>query len=372
MKKILILNWRCPKNPLSGGAEKVTLQHAKAWVKEGHEVIWLAGGYKCGKRQENIDGVTIYRYGNPVVIYLLAPFIFYFKFKGEFDLIIDEIHGLPFFTPLWAWKTKKIAFICEVAHEIWDEMYRFPVNYLGKQIEKFYFYFYKKIPFLTISQSTKDDLFKMGIAPENIKIITPGLFLNPADYVFDKEKQLTLLFISRLVKMKGIEISLRLFSRILDQIPDAKLWVVGKGNKKYVEELKKYAKKLKIDKQVIFRGFVNEPEKTILMQKAHFLIHTSIKEGFGLTVLEANSQGTPAMVFNSYGLKDIVQDGINGYRTTKGYTKEMTEKIISTYRDEVNYLKLAKSSIAYSKKFNWKKATKESVEMINELMGVEI
>ena len=37
-KKILILNWRYPKNPLSGGAEKVTLEHASSWVKKGMDV----------------------------------------------------------------------------------------------------------------------------------------------------------------------------------------------------------------------------------------------------------------------------------------------------------------------------------------------
>jgi len=372
MKKVLILNWRCPKNPLSGGAEKVTLQHAKAWVKEGHEVIWLAGGYKNCKKQEIIDGVEIDHFADPVTIYFLAPFIYWFKYKCDFDLIVDEIHGPPFFTPLWAFKPKKLAFIHEVAHEIWDEMYSFPLNYIGKIVEKIYFYFYKKIPFLTVSPSTKDDLFRMGIAPENITVIPNGLFLNPVDYVFDKEKQLTLLFVSRLVKMKGIEVALRLFSRVLDYVPDARLWIVGNGNKKYVKKLKKYAEKLGINNQVVFHGYVNEPEKIVLMQKAYFLIHTSVKEGFGLTVLEANSQGTPAIVFNAHGLKDIVQDGINGYRITKGYTKEMCEKIIALYADLPNYEILAKSSVEYSKKFSWKKSTKESTELVNKLMGIMV
>ncbi len=370
MKKILILNWRCPKNPLSGGAEKVTLQHAKAWIKEGYKVIWLAGGYRNCKRQENIDGVEIYHYGNPITLHFLAPFIFYFKFAGKFDLIVDEIHGLPFFTPLWARKIKKLAFIHEVANEIWDKMYHFPINYLGKKLERLYFYLYKSIPFLTVSQSTKDDLFKMGIAPENITIIPHGLFLKPVDYVLDKEKSLTLLFISRLVKMKGIETALRLFSRIVDQLPKAQLWIAGSGNERYIQQLKKLATILKINKQVIFYGYVNEAKKINLMQKAHFLIHTSVKEGFGLTVLEANSQGTPVMAFNSHGLKDIIQDGINGYRVTKGYTKELAEKIIALYHDQPNYDKLAKSSIAFSKKFSWKKATKESTKLINKLMGL--
>jgi len=71
LKSILILNWRCPKNPLSGGAEKVTLEHAKAWVMNGFEVYWLSGGYKGSKKEEFIDGVHIYRYGSPIFIYFL-------------------------------------------------------------------------------------------------------------------------------------------------------------------------------------------------------------------------------------------------------------------------------------------------------------
>ena len=372
MKKILILNWRCPKNPLSGGAEKVTLQHAKAWVKEGYEVIWLAGGYKGCKKQEVIDGVEVFHFGSPITIYLLAPFIYCFKFKCNFDLVVDEIHGLPFFTPLWAFKPKKLAFIHEVAHEIWDEMYSFPLNYFGKLMEKIYFFFYKKIPFLTVSQSTKDDLFRMGIAPENITVIANGLFLNPVDYVFDKENNLTLLFISRLVKMKGAEECLQLFSLIRKHLPDAKLWIVGAGDKKYCQKLKKLTVQLGVAENTVFYGFVNEAEKIVFMQKSHFLIHTSIKEGFGLTVLEANSQGTPAIVFNSHGLKDIVIDGVNGYRTVKGDTQEMAEKILNLYCDKTNYDLLAKSSIDYSKKFSWKKAMKESTELVNKLMGVGI
>ena len=41
--KILILNWRCPKNPLSGGAEKVTFEHVKAWTKKFQDLTWLSG-----------------------------------------------------------------------------------------------------------------------------------------------------------------------------------------------------------------------------------------------------------------------------------------------------------------------------------------
>ena len=51
---ILILNWRDPKNPKSGGAEIVTVQHAKAWIKRGHSVTWFASRYKNSRKQKSL------------------------------------------------------------------------------------------------------------------------------------------------------------------------------------------------------------------------------------------------------------------------------------------------------------------------------
>ena len=92
---ILILNWRDVKNPKSGGAEIVTLEHAKYWVKKGHNVTWFTSSFKGAKREEILNGIKIVRYGNFITVYLFAPFYYLFS-KTKFDIIIDQIHGLPF------------------------------------------------------------------------------------------------------------------------------------------------------------------------------------------------------------------------------------------------------------------------------------
>src|ERR1035437_7101483 len=158
---ILILNWRDPKNPKSGGAEIVTLEHAKAWIKAGYKVTWFTSKFKHSKTEEFLDGIKIIRAGNFITVYLLAP-IFYLFTKNKFDLVIDEIHGLPFFTPLYVRKPK-IAFIHEVAGEIWDYMYPFRINILGKFIEPFFYLPYEGIPLWTDADSTINDLVKCGI-----------------------------------------------------------------------------------------------------------------------------------------------------------------------------------------------------------------
>lgn len=373
---VLILNWRCPKNPQAGGAEKVTLKHASYWVKKRFNALWLAGKFKGAKSEEIIDGVKIIRFGNPLIIYFLAPLIYWFKFKGNFNFVVDEIHGLPFLTPLWAFKSKKIAFIHEVAQEIWDEMFPFPLNLLGRLYEKIYFLFYKNTPFITVSNSTKTDLIKHGIQKKNIHLIPNGLDLKPVEKIPQKEKKLTLLFVGRLVKMKGVEESIKIFYQVKKKLNNSQLKIVGYGKKEYIIAIQRLCRKLNILNNVLFYGPIEEQKKISLLRSSHFLIHTSVREGFGLTVIEANSQGTPVIAYNSPGLKDIVEDGINGYKIKalkkdKKRREQGAKKILAVFKNKEKYKKLVSSSIEYSKKFKWSKATAQSFQLLNKLSLVQ-
>lgn len=364
--RILMLNWRCPTNPSSGGAEKVTMEYAKELVSQGYNVVWLSGKYNNAPEYEIINGVEVYRSGNFITIHFIAPFLYWIKFKAQFDIVIDQIHGIPFLTPFWAFKSKKFAFIHEVAQEIWDEMFPFPLNLVGKIYEKIYFWFYKSTRFLTVSDSTKKDLITFGIPEKSITMISNGLSIDPITTSPVKEKHLTILFGARLVKMKGIEDTMKSFSDILNQVPNSQLWVFGSGTSEYEQYLKNYAQELKIQDNITFYGHVTEAKKIELYQKAHFLIHTSVREGFGLVVLEANSQGTPAIVYDSPGLRDVVKNNINGFIVEKENTKALAEKIIEIYKNEQNYSDLSYSSIKYTHDFTWDASKKKFMNFIKQ------
>ncbi len=335
----------------------MTQKHMSYWASQGHEVIWLAGGYAGCTREELIDGVRIVRYGTPITIYLLAPLLYYWKWRGDFDVVVDQIHGIPFLTPLWASKSRKIAFIHEVAQEIWDEMLPFPINIIGKQYEKVYFRLYRSIPFWTDSNSTRDDLVRYGIPEKNITVIPCAIDLIPVSEVPEKEPNLTLLFVGRLVKMKGVEDAITIFSRIKDDHADAMLWIVGAGEESYVKKLKALVTELNLSDSVVFRGFVSEAEKVRAYRKAHFLLHTSIREGFGLTVLEANSQGTPVIAYDVPGIRDIVKHKVNGYilQGAEFHIKDI---------HAIGYAQMCKTSIQVAHEYKWERAIENSSRLI--------
>lgn len=371
--RILIFNWRDIKNPTSGGAEILTHEMAKRLVKLGHGVTQFSSSFENCLPEESIDGVRIIRRGYPDAryflksVHFLAFWHYQTEFKGKFDLVIDEIHGFPFFTP-WYVKEKKIVLICEVADQLWNKMFGQFFGIMGRVIELFYLHLvYKNILYFTISHSTKNDLINHGVNKKNIKVLPMGITIPDKIKLFNKEKIPTLLFVGRLSKSKGIEDALFAMEKLHKLNSNSKLWIVGRGNKEYVDYLKELSRKLKISDNTIFFDFVDERKKFELMSKAHILISLSIKEGFGLTIPEAGFVGTPSIVYNSPGLSEVVLNNKTGLICRTNSLEELTKNINKLIRDKALYRKLAKNAFLESKKYNWEKTIIYFAKAINAL-----
>lgn len=363
--KILILNWRDIRHPLAGGAEISTHEHAKRWIHAGHTVIQFSSSFQGAKEKELIDGITIIREGNHYTVHLHALLYYLKNLREKIDLVIDEFHFIPFFTPLYSNK-KKIAFIHETAEEVWFKNQFFPINIIGFLLEPWFFKLYRNIPFMTVSNSTKKDLIKFGINETHIKVIHNGL--SSINSTKTKEKNPVILYLGRLAKDKGTEDAIRAFFEIQKKLPESKLWIVGREEKKGIEKLlKDLIKDLKIEKKVVFFGFVSEKEKYNLLKRAWVLIHPSVKEGWGLTVIEAASQSTPSVAYDTSGLKDSIINQKTGFLVKGKKPEDLAERIILLLKDKKLYNNLSREAVRWSKTFSWDKATKESLELIRKL-----
>ncbi len=368
---IFILNWRDPKNPLSGGAEIVTLEHAKGWVKAGHKVTWFTSVFKGCKSLETIDGVTIIRRGNAFGVYLLAPF-YVLKNQRDIDVIVDEIHGIPFFTPLYTRKPV-VAFIHEIAGDIWDFMFPFPINIIGKFFETLYFKIYKSCLFWTDAPSTINELVHKGIPIDQCIAIPCPISVNDPTIITQNLKMKkairpTFLFVSRIVKMKGIEEVIKAFSFISHDFPQAQLRIVGSGEQFYIRKLKMMIDEYGAHDNVVFVGRVSEKEKFKEMSHAHILLHASVKEGWGLVVLEAASVGTPSVVYNVEGLKDVVKNGKTGVVLQYNSPQEMAREAIRLYGDSSKYQLYQKNGKAFADSLKWDDVTKQSLSLLHASM----
>ena len=366
--KIFIINWRDIKNPLSGGAEIFTHEIAKRWVKRGHDVTWFTSAFDKASETEVIDGIRIIRQGFPDLRHLqnsvhFKVYSFYKKnIHDKYDVIIDEIHGIPFLAPLYM-KEPVVPLICEVADTIWDRMFPFPWNKIGKLAERLSLSLYKNKKFLTISPSTKDDLVRYGIPKKSITVLPMGINREKIK-LNEKEKQLTIIFVARINKMKGIEDAIKAMTFVTKEYPLAKLWIIGRGDEDYIYRLKKDINNLLLTENIIFWNFITQKKKFKLMSKAHILISPSSKEGFGLTIPEAGSVGTPAIVYNVPGLRDIVDDR-NGIVLKKNTPEELGKQIITLFQNKKMYNTKRKWALETSKFYDWEKTTEAALQILN-------
>lgn len=368
--KILILNWRDLQNPKGGGAEILTHEIARRWVKLGHSVTQFSEHFNGSRREDVIDGVKIIRGGSAQILSLRIPvhfsaFFWYLRQKDKFDIVIDEIHGIPFFTPFYV-KEKKVALICEVAGDIWDVLFPFPVSKIGRFIENNYFRFYKKIPFFTISNSTKEDIEKKGIDKTHIAVLPMGITFPKDIKIYPKEKNATIIFVGRLSPTKGIDDALCAISKLKKGNIDCKIWVVGRGEEEFESYIRKLTGELNIKDRVIFFGFVSEKEKFKLMSKAHILVVPSKKEGWGLIVREAALVGTPSVVYDVNGLKDIIRDNINGI-ISETNPNSLSENIKKLLDNNSFYESLRKNAQLEAKKNNWDTTAEFALKIIESL-----
>lgn len=356
---ILILNWRDIKNPKSGGAEILTHEIAKRFVRRGHKVTQFSSCFPNCLAEEEIDGVKIIRRGHSDAryffrsVHFLAFWHYLKNFRGKFDVVIDEVHGLPFFTP-WYVKEKKIVLICEVADELWIKMFGPFLGLFGRLTERIYLRFiYKNIPYLTISNSTKEELIREGVESKNITVLPMGLTIPKKMKKVEKEKDPTLIFVGRLSKSKGIEDAIEALRQISKIYPKTKFWIVGGGDKNYIGYLKKIAKKLDASNRITFWEFVSEEKKFELMGRAHLLLTPSMKEGWGLIVPEAARVQTPSVVYDVPGLRDIIVNGVNGIMVKKNTPLEIGKEVIRVLKDKDLYAKLQLNARKTSLTYNW-------------------
>ena len=115
---------------------------------------------------------------------------------------------------------------------------------------------------------------------------------------------------------------------------------------------------------VEFTGFVTEERKVELLQQIWFKVMTSAKEGWGLTVLEANACGTTVLASNVAGLRDAVRDGSTGLLYDYGDIDQLAKKILLLLKDTALRDRLVAGAEEYVRSFTWEAAAQKTLELL--------
>jgi glycosyltransferase involved in cell wall biosynthesis len=356
--KVLWMTWKDRLNPEAGGAEVINEEIAKRLTRDRHEVIFLVANFRGGAREEIKDGYRIIRLGNRYTVYWEA-YKYYKKNLADWaDCLIEEVNTIPFFTRLYA-REKRVYLFYQLCREVWFYQIFFPASVIGYILEPLYL----KIlttdklckAILTESESAKKDLVRHGFDEEKIHIFSVCNDISPITSLdlSKKYSEPTLLSLGALRSMKRTAHQIKAFEIAKLSISGLKMIIAGDATSKYGQKVLKMIKKSRFSEDIKYVGRVASNEKTELMQKSHAILVTSVKEGWGLIVTEANSQGTPAIVYNVDGLRDSVKHDQTGLVAQYNRPQSLADEIKTLINNQDKYAKMVDNAWNWSKSFNF-------------------
>ncbi len=160
----------------------------------------------------------------------------------------------------------------------------------------------------TVSEATRDDLLKFG-AKKPIHVIHNSIESNQASNATPNPLQFV--YVGRLVFYKNLEVAIKAIDLARKTEPEIRLVIVGDGpHRKTLENM---VKKLGLEKNIEFKGYVTPEEKSKIIAESRALVFPSLCEGFGLVILESYEQKRPVLVSDIRPMSDIVTHEGNGF-----------------------------------------------------------
>ena len=359
---ILVFNWQDRTHPQGGGAEVHLHEIFGRIAAQGHKVTLVCCGHSGAPSRETLDGIDVIRTGNRPTFNYMVP-LWWWKYGADLnpDIVVDDINKLPFFTP----KFIKKPILALVHHFFGDSIFNEVgwaagtyVQMFEKRIPKVY----GDVPVCAVSESTRDECIENGFRPEQLSIIHNAI--DHRDYpmkVTQKADVPTIVSFGRLKKYKSIDQLIKAVAIVRETIPEVQLNILGTGDER--PALERLVDFHDLSSTVNFAGFVSDEEKVEHLSRAHVVVNASIKEGWGITNIEANACGTPVVSANVPGLRDSVRDGSSGILYPYGDVEQMAKILTRILVDDPERQRLSDGAVAWASTFTWERSASEMITL---------
>lgn len=298
-----------------GGIETLCLDIAEL-SKDQHEFCFLFQGGAIAEEMEQ-KGYPVYFYYEKNPFMRLKDLVQLVR-KEAFDAVIVHHEGVgiyAFYLALCSLfrRTKFIKYLhCSFEREYF---------YTGKKTrDKLYYYLLKKTlnrseQLVAVSAYVKESYcHEFGCDPAKVEVIYNGIGkAEERDFtrsLIKQEEGLQLLYMGRLVSVKGVDRLFYAMKLLLDKGERLTLEILGDGPER--NNLEKWAEELGIIQQVRFRGF--QRDKGSYWRNSQIFVYPSVwQEAFGISIVEAMAHGMICVAANTGGIPEIISNGENGF-----------------------------------------------------------
>lgn len=190
--------------------------------------------------------------------------------------------------------------------------------------------------FTAVSRFMAKRLIELGCPEHKIRVFHCGIDLAKFQYqprtLPQKGEPWQILSVGRLKEKKGMSVLVEAFAKVVQEIPDTRLTIVGEGGQR--KRLERMIKELGLAGIVTLTGELTHSEVAALMGKAHIFCLASLtakdgdREGIPVVLMEAMAAGVPVVSTYHSGIPELISDGVNGLLAQEADSGDLAEKLL--------------------------------------------
>lgn len=353
-----------------GGRETRLYEISTRLAKLGHEVHILTMNWWDGKKIKQENGVTLHGICKVKKIYTKQGIrsiwsAIYFSLntfwpllKSEYDIV--DVDHMPFFQlysarlALWMKNKKMLA----TWHEVWGKKYW--QSYLGNfkgiiaySIERVAPLLPNKI--LSVSELTTSRLIdRLNTTNKKISTINTGIDFQKINNTNSIANKSDIIYIGRLISHKNVNLLIDVVKKIKTTIPKVKCNIIGQGPE--FNSLKEKITKENLANNINLLGYIPDQEAYSYLKASKIFISLSTREGFGISVLETQAAGLPAIIVNhpDNASTNLIKNNRNGLIAENNFDS-IYDSVITLLQNEQERLKMKKQAINNAAGYDWVK-----------------
>ena len=364
-----------PKRGVYTGIERHVEGLCKGFKKLGHKVTVITTYWNGGISYQTLNGIDIYRFKD-----LRAILGKFGRLSGVFELdfltfslnvtlnkkLLDAdllLINLPFpFLSLIDGNFISVGLLHHVQPivKIKDALAVPFGNIYGKLTKPDYWVAPSKFTAEQFIRLFKIPKEKIRVIPEGVDLEKFNRSVDTSDINEKLGNERKILFVGNLHPNKGVHFLIKSFALVKSRINDVKLVIVGDGPLKHY--LINLTKRLKLEKDVIFAGFVNDEDLPKYYASCDIFASASVLEGFGLIFLEAMALGKPIVAFNLASIPEVV--GNAGILIDQINHEKFANAIIELLQNKELYKEKSEIALNRVKLFSWEKIAEQFIKII--------
>ncbi|MCX6395361.1 MAG: glycosyltransferase family 4 protein [Propionibacteriales bacterium] len=357
---VVVLNWRDPWHPEGGGSELYVHQIARQLRDSGTSVTWVTAAYPDAARDEVVDGIRFIRRGGHLTVYLwVAVLLLTGALKrrlGRLDAVLEVQNGMPFLAS-WLTGARVVVLVHHVHREQW--------NIVGPVLARVGWFLESRVAvranrgrrYVAVSDMTRRELVDLGVRANDIALAYNGMPPVPEYHAGTRHPDPTLIVLSRLVPHKQIDHVITAMPALAEEFPNLRLRVLGDGwwREELQEQVAQLAETTGVDYDIDFLGHVSDRTKFEELSRAWVHVLPSVKEGWGLSIVEAGYAGTPSVAYSSAGgVTESILDGVSGLLAAD--QPDLTAQIAAILRSPLLREELGHKAQVHANEFTWEAA----------------